>query len=70
MVPIVCYNLERSSNKDLNHQLFGPIVEDLMVLQVSWKDMVVVLPIYTFCGNDIMQHGFVGKGVNRLGHKC
>ena len=31
---------------------------------------VVVLPFYTFCGRDVGQHAFVGKGVNLLGPKC
>jgi hypothetical protein len=29
--------------------------------------MVVVLPFYTFCGREVGQHIFVGKGINRLG---
>jgi hypothetical protein len=47
----------------LNHQMFGPLAEHLLVLHVSWKDIVVVLTFYTFGGRDIGQHSFVGKGI-------
>jgi hypothetical protein len=29
--------------------------------------MVVVLAFYTFCGRDVGQHAFVGKGINLMG---